>query len=122
MNLNMSCASKLFDDDTLEVGLKDLEGRETIDQDELITFLWRQSVANFLKAKKSGRKSVLFDPVFIKFAVYLRSKVNTGTYKFMSHVFNLPSERTLSNYDTLDGQSKEGLLRDTLWEIEDEME
>ena len=38
----------------------------------------------------------------------------------MSSVFNLLSDRSLSNYDTLDGQSKEGILHEMLLQMEDE--
>ena len=44
--------------------------------------------------------------------------MNTGTYKFMANVFNLTSERTLSNYDTLDENAKEGILHKTLRQME----
>ena len=86
----------------------------------LISFLWRDSVTNFLKAKKSGKKKIRFDQVFIMFAICLRSKMSTGAYKFMANVFNLTSDQTLCNYDTLDGQSKEGLLHETLRQMENE--
>ena len=46
--------------------------------------------------------------------------MNTGTYKFIADVFNLPSDQTFSKYDTLDGQSKEGMLYETLQQMEDE--
>ena len=120
VDLSMSCAEGLFDGDVLQSGLNDLGDRDTISQGELIEFLWKESVANFVKAKRSGKGNVRFDPVFIKFAIYLRSKVNTGAYKFMANVFNLPSERTLSNYDTLDGNAKEGILHETLRQMEHE--
>jgi len=38
----------------------------------------------------------------------------------MANVFDLPSDRTLSNYDTLDGQSKDGILHETLRQMEHE--
>ena len=36
-------------------------------------------------------------------------------------MFNLPSWRTLSNFDTLDGQAKEGVLHETLRQMENEI-
>lgn len=91
-------------------------------QNNLISYLWKQSIINFMKAKRSGKKSVWFDPVFVKFAIYLCSKVNTGTYNFMANVFNLPLQQTLSNYNTLDGQVKEGILYETLQHMENEID
>ena len=122
VNLSMTCATKLFDGDVLKDGMDDLEGRDCISQGELIQFLWKESINNFVKAKRCGKNNVRFDPIFIKFAIYLRAKVDTGTYRFMANVFNLPSDRTLSNYDTLDGQAKEGILHETLRQTENEFE
>lgn len=90
------------------------EKRDTIPQSELIEALWKMSYSNFLTAKKSGKKAVRFDPVFIKFAAYLKSRMDVGSYDFCAKVFHLPSSRTLSNSDTLDGNVKDGLLPDTL--------
>ena len=120
IDISMSCADGLFDDDKLAEGIKDLEGRDTISQDELISFSSKESVGNYIKAKKSGKKRVRFDPIFIKFAIYLRSKANNSTYQFMANIFNLPSDRTLSDYNTLDGQLKDGILHETLRQMEDE--
>jgi len=88
----MSCADRLFYEDMLEDGIDDLDERNTISQDDLVSFLWKESVANYTKSKNSGKKRVRFDPVFIKFAIHLRSKVNNSTFKFMVNVFNLPSD------------------------------
>jgi len=122
VEISTESACNLFDDDSLNASLEDIEGRGTISQSEMISFLWRESVTNFKRAKKSGKKRMRFDPVFLKFAIYLHYKVNTGTYKFIAEVFNLPSNRTLSNYDILDGQSKDGLLHDTIQQMEIEFE
>jgi len=46
--------------------------RGAIPQGDLIKFLWKQSVGNFLKAKKGGKNNVRFDPIFVQFAIYLR--------------------------------------------------
>lgn len=48
--------------------------------------------------------------------------MNTGLYKFIANVFNLPSNCMSSNYDTLDGHSKDGLLHDILIQIEYEFQ
>ena len=77
--MSVECTSELFYDDMLAKELDKLDGRDTISQKELISFLWKELVSNYTKAKKSGKKSVRFDPVFIKFAIYLYSKVNNST-------------------------------------------
>ena len=79
-------------------------------------------MSNFVKARKSGKKSVRFGPIFVEFTIYLRSKVNTCAYKFMVNVFNLPSDRILSNYDTLDRQANEGILHQMLRQMESKVE
>jgi len=116
----MSCVQGLFDRDVLKSELDDFVERVTISQGELIKFLWKKSVTDFMKTKTSGKSRVQFDPVSIKFSIYLRSKVNTGTYTFMANVFNLPSNRTLCDYDTLDEQAKEGISYETLLQMENE--
>ena len=40
----------------------------------------------------------------------------------MANDFNLLKQRTLSNYDTLDGQTKDGLLYQTLEQMENEFD
>ena len=122
VNLSMSSASSLFGENSLKDGFDDLDGRGKIEHSDLISFLWKKSVENFTKAKKSGKRNVCFDPVFIKFAIYLRSKMNVGAYDFMANVFNLPPQRTLSNYNTIDGQSTEGILHQTLRQMENELD
>lgn len=41
--------------------------------------------------------------------------------KFIASVFNLPSD-IIFNYDTLDGLSKDGILHETLRQMEDEFD
>ena len=122
MEISTESASGLFDGNTLSDGLTDIDGRGTMSQSKLIGFLWRESMANFERVKKNKKKRVRFNTVFLKFEIYLRSKVNTGSYKFMADIFNLPSNCTLSNYDTLDGSAKDRLLYDTIREMEIEFE
>ena len=71
----MSCAKDLFNGDVLKSGLDNLGERNNILQGELIEFIWKESVANFVKAKRSGKNNVRFNPMFIKFKIYLRSKI-----------------------------------------------
>lgn len=60
--------------------------------------------------------------MFLKFVAYLRSKMNAGLYDFFAKVFNIPTSWTLSNYDTLDGQSKDGILYETIHQMEMEFQ
>lgn len=46
----------------------------------------------------------------IRFAIMLRSKMNIGTYKFVSKVFNLLSSLSVSKYESTNGSSKDGVL------------
>jgi len=36
--------------------------------------------------------------------------MNRGTYKFVSKIYNLPSSKSVSNYDSVDDSSKDGVL------------
>ena len=50
--MSVDCANGLFGEGIMADGLSDLEGRGTISQGDLISFLWKESVGNFVKAKK----------------------------------------------------------------------
>ena len=66
------------------------------------------SSSNFLTRRRAAKKAVQFDPVFIKFAACLKPRMgDVGSYDFGAKVFHLPSSRTLSNSDTLDGNAKD---------------
>ena len=45
----------------------------------------------------------------IRFAIMLRSKLNLGTYQFVTKAFNLPSSRSVSNYDLVDSSTNGGI-------------
>ena len=40
--------------------------------------------------------------------------MNLGTYDFVSKVFNLPSSRSIANYDLVDGSTKDDVLYNML--------
>jgi len=46
----------------------------------------------------------------IRFAMMIRSKLNRSTYDFVANVFNMPSSRSILNYDLVDGLSKDGIM------------
>jgi len=41
----------------------------------------------------------------IRFAMMIQSKLNKGTYDCVANVFNMPSSRSITNYDSVDGSS-----------------
>ena len=67
-----------------------------------------------LDAKTKGKTQVRYHPIMIRFAMMISTKLNRGTYDFVSSVFNLPSSRTLANYDSVDGSTKDGVLFDVV--------
>ena len=56
-----------------------------------------------------GYKQVCYHPIMIRFAMMIRSKMNKGSYDF-----NLPSSRSVANYDSVDRSSKDGALFDVV--------
>ncbi len=80
-----------------------MEGRDTISEDELILFMRKKSVSNYGIAKIYGKKHMFI----LAWSSYFFDN-------FISNVFNLSSDQTLSNYDTLNNQSKDGLLLENL--------
>ena len=72
--------------------------------------LWNQSLTATRDAKVKGKKQVRYHPIMIRFAMMIRSKLNRGTYDFVANVFNLPSSRLISSYDSVDGSSKDGVM------------
>ena len=44
----------------------------------------------------------------------LNDKLKNGRYEFISKVFNLPSCRTISEYNSVGGNSSDGILHDVL--------
>ena len=57
-----------------------------------------------------GKKLVRYHPIVIRFVMMISSRLNKGTYDFISSVFNLPSSRLIANYDSFDGSAKDGVL------------
>ena len=54
----------------------------------------------------------------VNFGIHLKSKIGNATYGFLSDVFTLPSVRTLNDYSTLDGNCRDGILHETLADME----
>ena len=63
-----------------------------------------------MDAKLKGKTQVMYYPIMIRFALMLRSKMNVGTYEFVVKVFNLPSSRSVSNYNSINRSSKDGVM------------
>ena len=110
MKTEQSCV--LFDEDAEVEAMKvigsngDLKAGKRL----LARLLWNQLVIATRDAKSKGSKQVRYHPVMIRFAMMIRSKMNRGSYDFLASVFNLPSSRTVSKYDSVDGSSKDGVL------------
>ena len=100
----------IFNDETEKACGKFLDGNEDFaEQKDLISYLCKQSWDNTRRSQRSGKKTVRYCPVVLKFATFVRSKMGNSSYDFLSSVFTLPSSRTLNNYDTLDSNAEDGV-------------
>ena len=115
INVSTAQASLIFNQET-EMHYKTIIDQEvdSVDQKSLISYLCKQSWENTRRAERSGKKSVRYCPIVLKFATFVRSKMGYSSYSFLSSVFNLPSNKTLNNYDTFDSGTEDGLLHETL--------
>ena len=95
------------------------EATQTITQSELIKYLAISTWDNAAKKKKSGKRSVRYCPIMIRFASYLKNKAGNAAYSFISEVFTLPAIRTLNEYDTLDGNAEDVFLHEMVKDVEE---
>lgn len=86
-----------------------LNGKLTSGKELLFKILWNQSVQSTKDARDKGKKQVWYHPIMIRFVIMIPSNLNRGTYQFLSQTFNLPSSRSVSNYDLVDVYSKDGV-------------
>ena len=112
-------ASLIFNKET-EVAYQTIidEELEPVDQKKLVGYLCKQSWENTRKAQRSGKKSIRYCSVMIKFATFVRSKMGNSAYDFLSVVYNLPSNSTLNQYDTLDTNAEDGIMHQTLADMQ----
>ena len=96
--------------------------KSEISKDELCKILWRQHMQATIDAKKKGKKQVRYSPIMIRFGIMLKMKLNAGLYETLRKVFNLPSGRTLANYDSKDGYAPDGICYETLRAMRDQRE
>ena len=104
--------------------LKDLANKfsdkEKISQDNLARYLFRESFVQARTVIKSGDRSCRYSPVMIRFCIGIRDKLKKGKYEFVRKVFNLPSARTLSHYDSIGGSEPDGVLYTVIQSIQHE--
>ena len=101
VNIKTEHSSLLFDE-TADAEAKKIissKGKEKAGKCLLSRLLWNQSLMATQDAKLKGKKLVRYHPIMIRFAMMIRSKLNRGTYDFVSSVFNLLSSRLITNYD-----------------------
>ena len=56
----------------------------------------------------------------IRFCIGIQDKLKKGKYEFLRKVFNLPSARLLSQYDSIGGNEPDGVLYTVLQSIQHE--
>ena len=92
--------------------------KEKITQDNLARYLFRESFIQARTAIKSGNRACRYSPVMIRFCIGIRDKLKKGKYKFVRKVFNLPSARILSHYDSIGGNEPDGVLYTVIQSIQ----
>ena len=115
-------AELIFDDQTEKDAKKVLESEfkenDSVTQKELLSYLCKQTWENVRKAKKCGKRTVRYCPIILKFATFVRSKMGNTAYNFLADAFTLPSSRTLNNYNTFDTNSEDGIMHETIRDME----
>ena len=83
---------ELFDEkaEVEERNAMDSMGKKFSGKGLLARILWNQSATVTYDVKIKGKRQVRYHPIMVCFAIILRSKMNRGTYDFVSKVFNLP--------------------------------
>ena len=94
--------------------------KEKISQDNLERYLFQESFVQARIVIKSGNQSCRYLPVMIRFYIGIRDKLKKGKYEFLRKVFNLPSARSLSQYDSIGGNKPDGILYSVLKHIQNE--
>lgn len=117
-------AELIFDTDTEKSYQRILDAKngdfDDLPQKDLISYLCKVSWENVRKAKKSGKKSVEFCPIVLKFAHYVKSQMNNSSYSFLANVFNLPSISTLNKKSAYDTNTEDGLMHETMKSMEED--
>ena len=94
-------AELIFDDqtemDAKKVLESELKGNDSVTQKELLSYLCKQTWENVRRAKKSGKRTVRYCPIILKFATFVRSKMGNTAFNFMADAFTLPSSLTFNN-------------------------
>ena len=91
---------------------------DSVDQKTLISYLCKKSWENTRRAQRSGKKTIRYCPIVLKLATFIRSKMGKTAYDFLSSVYNLPSNCTINQYGTLDSNSEDGIMHQTLIDME----
>ena len=87
---------------------------DSVDQKELIGYLCKRYWQNTRRAQRSGKKTIRYCSIVLTFAIFVRSKMGNTSYDFLSAAYNLPSNSTLNQYDTLDSSAEDGLMHQIL--------
>jgi hypothetical protein len=120
-DVSTSMGGHLFNKDT-ERAAKKITNQEAewVGQKDLIAYLMKRSAENTRRAQHSGKKTVRYCPIVLKFATFVRSKMGNSSYDFLANVFTLPCARSLNNYDTLDSNAEDGIMHQTLDDMEND--
>ena len=111
-------AELLFDENELQKCWDELLEKGEISGDEIDDFLFKECVLVGKRKKMTGTgQGHIYTPLFIQYAIMLRSKCSASTYEVFQSVSNLPSNRTLCRYSNADSTSPDGLMMETITQI-----
>jgi len=112
---------ELFGEDFVEKAKEWLTSKESISKDHIAELLLHECLQARKQAKLKGKTNVRYSPLMIRFAVFLKKKIGMPAYKFMQKMLNLPSVRTIGDYETPDTNSKDGPLYESIKELSRQM-
>ena len=106
-------------DDLMNNGDVEKAGLEWFEQKQLSfdgvsSAIFTECVRAAKLARTAGSQQVRYPPLIIRYAIYLRSKLKKSGYDFFAQTFKFPTARTLSNYDSLDFCTENGVMLETI--------
>ena len=112
-------AAVLFEEKELQRCYDQLMEKGEIEDEEMFSFLFQECMVISKRVKRHGSaKGHIYSPLLIQFSVMLRDKCSASTYDFFRKAFNLPTNRTLCRYSNADSTSPDGLMMETIIQMD----
>ena len=89
-----------------------------VDQKLLVCYLCEKLWYNTSRTELSGKKSIRYCPVGFKTPTFVRSTVGKTVAGFLSCVYNISSNLMSNQHGTLDSNSEDRIMYQTLADVE----